>query len=281
MTGFYDCPNEVFEDIYKQIETLIIKNEKLTREKNEIEWIKELSKIDNMKKPVIISDFFLTINCNWEADSHNVFILFFNLMEGVTAKIAGQLFSEWDVMESNEKFSKIRVIENNVFESIYQKIYNNIRNAISKYNTSGIKKISLEDFHISTDLNSILDENQRYLYSKMNESLTLLKEFTVKLNKFVSSDVFFLKKNDRNKFMVVNPIDFRGKSVHQVFYYYIELFMQICGYFRESTTMMEIEQLKKLIEAIGKNEERLKNISDSGRHIEKLIREKRKTEINF
>lgn len=63
--------------------------------------------------------------------------------------------------------------------------------------------------------------------------------------------------------MITHPTRRRGKFVYALYRYYIELFLQICGFFKEKKLQSGLEKYPKLIEQVKSLKEKLKRTSDT------------------
>ncbi|OHD13258.1 MAG: hypothetical protein A2086_16980 [Spirochaetes bacterium GWD1_27_9] len=276
-TGFYDCSLDIFEEIVKNIKKIIDTIEELKKEKKYLDWLKDLCKIDNNFKPNKIASFYEIIKREWASDGQDIFTLIINLTDNFNIKFRTLLFEEFDVMSTNENIIKLKIIDKAPLEPIYQKLENNLFHLKAKHSGNLSQKVSFNDFILSEYPQNLFDDTQKVLYEKIEDILYNFRELGLKLHSMLESDSFIIKNKDRNKFMIVKPVDWRGKSVFDVLNFFIELSLQICGVFKEKNIQEELRKLSSIIELLENNQNRLNSISDANHIIETIMREEKKT----
>lgn len=262
-SGFYDCAKEIFEEILRQLNNLLNEEERLNKERERIEWLKSICEIDNNQK---IFSFYNKTFKSWDNDKEDVFYLFLNITKVIIEKLDFLFFKEWEVTDSADRISKIKIIDPTELEPIHQKIYNDFLYLKSKYFASSINRVSIEEYKRSENFISLLSETQHQLYEKMLTILSNFKYIADKIKK-INESSFYNKQNNLEKFLIYYPNEFKGNSIDEVLNYYVELLLQICFYFKENNTLSEIRKLQNIINNIEEIEERINKLSDTNNFI--------------
>ena len=100
---------------------------------------------------------------------------------------------------------------------------------------------------------------------------------SLKINKIIVTDEFIVKNSERNRYMITSPDEIKGKSPHQALYFYLEIFLQICGYFKEETVRKAVSDLPRIISNCEVSKKELNRIGDSNNLIVSKLRESNKT----
>jgi len=268
--GFYDCPKEIFIEIIKYIE--IINNEiiNLNDEKKRIEWIKDLSEINKIEGPELIKNFYNNLGHDWDKDSDDLFILLILLIQGIINKIEEIINKQWQLMDKNEKVIKKYILNNENISKIIDNIKNEYDLAKAKHLSMIPAKIQLKEFIENEFPESLFKNNdQKYFYEKISKIFLYLKELAIIFKeKYEESDV---KSDIYLNYMVIIPKEWSGKAVFNVFLFYIKLFLQICGYFKEKNLILEIKKLADIKKKLKQKKEKIEKIRGNDNFIKNIL----------
>ncbi len=271
VSDFYDCPRDVFEEIVYNIESLLKQIKRYEVDKENITWLKNMSLVKNGEMPAKIINFYNGKGSFWAKDSDDFFKLFINLAKLLIDELDFILYKDFDVLDTDGKVIRVKIFDKSSFEVLFQKLNNEFYLAKARYFSVLSTKIGLVEFITNPKVTDDFSEVQKFVYEKVMSMLSLLSEISLKINKLLDTDGLAVKIADRNKYIVKLPADLKGKSLHQAVFYYLELFLQICGYFREPKIMQEIERLGTITKQLDDTRAELNRISDSNRYIESKL----------
>ncbi len=269
---FYECSEIVFGEIMKYIGTMKAEIDTLSRDKNRIEWLKNLSEIKSIEYPDIIVKFYESNRHDWTKDGEDMLLLILILIEDIIIKLDDMLHNEWTLMDNKEKMVNMRVLRGNEIEVLYNKLKTDYDLAKTKHLNNLPLKIPLREFFRREFSESLFtDNNQKYIYNKMVKMFGYLRELSLVLKKYYDPLGDQKSDTDFNKFMVVSPQEWRGEPVFSVFKFYILLFLQICGYFRENDLLSDIKKLQEIDRKLAERKEKIGNIMGNDDFIRKFF----------
>jgi hypothetical protein len=116
---------------------------------------------------------------------------------------------------------------------------------------------------------SIGDENQSYVYKKIDTVFSLIRTLAELMN-----DLYEKRNTNLAKilnYMIVTPEKWRGKPVYDIYGFHIELILGACGYFMEKRLMVELGEEPEIDRQIRLLREKIKWTKDSNDIIIKAI----------
>lgn len=273
MSDFYDCPESVFDEIVYRIESIIKEIKQLEADRENLQWLKNMCEIKSSDQPMKIIQFYNGTGKSWEEDSDDFFTVFMNLTKEIVERIDFLIFKDFDVLDTNNVLLRIKLLNRLQFDVLYQKLYNDFYQAKAIYISTVSSKISVAEFINKTDVKSLFNEIQIMVYDKIESILKTLCDISLKINQEIETDALMIKYEDRNKYMIKLPAEVKGKSLYQAAFYYLELFLEICGFFKEKTIVAEINRYDKVTRQLEEARKELTRISDANHYIENKLKE--------
>ncbi|HOV15091.1 MAG TPA: hypothetical protein PK771_12455, partial [Spirochaetota bacterium] len=274
-TDFYDCTKDVFYEILNTISRLHYEYKKLNKEKEQLDWINSLKNLDNKNRADKIFYFYNSIlKKDYDLEMQDILLFFINLTEPLIKHLDSFIYKEFDVLDNSQKMIKLKIVDKNPFDIVFQKINNDYYHLRAKYFSTVSFKVSVENFQKSDNPFLLFDEGQKVIYEKIQNITKLIYELALKLKRNIETDSILIKSNDRNKYMIQNPKEWRGKSVYEVTFFYIEVLIQTAIFFRDPQLESEIKSIAKLEKDINENRERFSKMVDAKHYIENMLEEK-------
>jgi hypothetical protein len=278
-TDFYDCPKEVFYEIAEYIKGLVKEIEKLEKERTQLEWLKNFAGNNQHHEPQMLINFYEKLGHSWANDREDVFLILLLLIKGIIRALDDLLHQSWELMTDKEKIIRLRLAAFEDLTVLHERIQHEYELANEYYMTLLPAKVSLADF-ISKDYPALLftSKSQKAIFDKIEIILASLHELAISFKNLQET-----KPNDEKnalttyaKYMVIKPEEWRGKPVFYIFNYYIELFLQVCRFFKEKNLQAKMHRLQLLGEQV-KEQTRLKNSLDVTGYLEKHLNAADKT----
>jgi hypothetical protein len=272
-TDFYDCPKEVFYEIVEHMKGLVKEIKELEKEKQQIEWLKSFHSSNLPSCPEKVIKFYTKIGHVWNNDREDILLMLLLLIKGIIRMLDEFLHKEWEIMTDKEKIIRISLASLSDLATLCNRITHEYELANEHYMTMLPAKITLTDF-VSKEYPTILfaSKSQRVIYEKIEIILESIQELAIIFKNLLEN-----KNNDEKskfteytKYMIVKPEEWCGKPVYALFNYYIELFLQICGYFKEKNLHAKIQKLQ-LLNAQIIEKSRLKKALDVNHYLEKHL----------
>ncbi|MBN2545478.1 MAG: hypothetical protein JXB50_06760 [Spirochaetes bacterium] len=272
-SNFFDCSVEVFEQIVKSIKSSLSEIEIIEKDIARIEWLKNYSSLSNNTNPDKIICFYIEIlKKDWHKDSDDLFLLLLSLFNGIIEKMNELLSKDFVLMNEKEELIKKRIFSNMELEELFNNLKEQYTSAKDRHLSVTPSKIPLE-FYISQINPEFIftDINQKFIFEKIYNVFYFLRQMAFKLY-YIINDEKELNKMNFIKFMIVKPEEWKGKILISLINFYIELFLQICGYFKEKNLILELNKLNKLILDRDKSLKKIEMISDSNKIIERFLK---------
>lgn len=270
---FYECSSEVFSAIITYIEVLIRRINQLESTKRHIEWFKDFAEIKTGEEPVKIISFYEKCGFDWNKDKDDFFSLFFNLTGEIITRLKSFIFNRWILMTRDEKRIKVNLINDSEIKVLFKDLLNHFNMGMTRNQASVSSKFLLLEF-LRCEYPTMLftNEDQRFIYERITIILSILMKLSKKFNTIYiggeSKEYYFFN------YMVVSPEEWRGYPVFRIFKDYIELFLQLCGFFREENLLLEIKRLPVINNSIKKNMKKLNSVRGTNTLINDLINKK-------
>ncbi len=227
---FYSCSMEVFRKVLGYYRSLKKEIGSLRNALNQLEWLEKQSRLADEDKPEELIKAYDTDINSWAFDRKNYYELFLRLMKRTLERLEGVLRLEWQLMSTEEKMVNARIVNDKHLEALYEELAGRYAMAEGYFWTNAPIAVSLLEFKDDSIPYSILETNvHKVLQTKFNEMLADLFQISVGLEELTI---------DRNyprafmlRFMIVQPIEYRGKSVSDVLSDTIGTLLKICSYF--------------------------------------------------
>jgi hypothetical protein len=269
---FYECSQDTFNGIIRYIKDLKKDIDALEKDKVRIEWFKNLSEIKSLDYPDLIVKFYENNRHDWKKDKEDFFLFIILLIEDLIKKLDEMLHKEYQVMDNREKIINIRLLQDNELEVIYNKLKTDFELSKVKHLNLIPLKIPIREYIRKEYPDSLFKENDhKYLYLKIMKMFSYLREMAHILRKYYDPINENIEKDEKNKFMIVSPQEWRGEPVFAVYKFYILLFLQICGYFRENDLLSDIRKLQDIEKKLKSKKEKYNNIMGSDDFIKEMI----------
>lgn len=270
-SDFYNCPKEVFDEIVYKIESLLKEIKRLEKVRENLQWLKDLTAIPPNTLPERIVSFYDSGERSWDLDKNDFFKLFLNIMQGLLERLDALIYKDVALIDSKGGGNNFKLLNNPSFELLYQKIYNDYYQTKARFMSTVTSRVSLDDFIEAENPDSIFNESQISIYEKIKGLLKGISEMSLKINNLIVTDSFIVKNSERNRYMLTSPEEVKGKSPHQAVYYYLELFLQVCGCFKEEGIRKEVLELDRIVSNVNDAKKELSRISDRNNLIEKKL----------
>jgi len=272
-SNFFDCPVEVFEQIVKYIKTSLSEIEIIDKEIKRIEWLKNYTFSSNSGNPEKIIFFYQDIlKKDWAKDSDDLILLLLNLFYGINERLHELFYKDFILMDEKEQLVKKSILKSHELEELYNNMKEQYKSAREKHLSVTTSKISLE-FYISQISPEFIftDINQKFIFERIYNVFYYLRQIAYKLYHLINNE-----EENKNinyiKFMIIKPEEWKGKILISLINFYIELFLQICGYFKEKNLLLELNKLNKLNLDKEKSLKKIEMISDSNKIIERFLK---------
>ena len=248
---FYLCTQDVFKSIFDYIRVLLKNLKKLEKERDHIQWLKEFGDIHSYTDPEKLIEFYQSEGHNWLNDQKDVFQLFINIIEALVKKTGPLFFNTWELANEQSQVVKQKILKEKEMLVLFNKISNEFNLAKGRLTNSNPQKISYNELfqEEKPKIETMLSSDHKYVYDKMLLILTDIYTFTDYLIKILKNRGVHPELN----YLLIDEETWCGKPVHNIYQYYTEILLQVCGLFKEN--MMDV-QLKKL----AYSEKQIKNI---------------------
>jgi hypothetical protein len=207
---------------------------------------------------------------DWEIDTSDAFLLILTLMEEIILQLKIFVKEEWQVMNNEERMMTLKIVSSEEADLVYAGLEREFQYAKARHSTLLSSSITLEVF-LDTDkpIMVVLDPAQKYVYNKIGNMYSCLHDLAC-----ILYDIYENQSEGYRKlmgYMITHPSRWRGKPVFAVYQYYIELFLQICGFFKEKNLQEKLLEYPHLLEELKALKEKLKWTSDTHNIIIKAI----------
>ncbi len=271
-TGFYNCSIDVFAKIVKYLEGLVSDLGRLEKAKRKIEWLKAHIPARTTSPQTLIS-FYESLGHSWRTDSDDALLLILLLVDGIMGTLANALSEMWRVMDIDERIINIRLVSSDEMTGIMEEARREYDLARQKFSVIVPHPVMLDDYlETKAKEKTPTDENQAYVYKKIDSVFTLLRTLAEKLNEVYEKRTTNLAKV--LNYMIVSPERWRGKPVSDIYMFYMDLILCSSGYFMEKKLLLELKEEKEIDKAIGNLQEKIKWTKDSNGIIIKTITSK-------
>jgi|GEM_PF-3492981 len=276
--GFYYCSFDVFTEIFNQIKSIINNLALLDKEKEYIDWIKNISTDKENKNPRKLIEFYSNLGQNWGNDLNDIFMLFIRLIEGIIKKLSNLFFNDWELATSRNDFIKQKMVNDEKVNNILNTIINDFNLIKGRHDNIIHQKISILELFERKDNIYLINTNHKYIYEKVISIFT---------NFFIMANIFNnLVKNKENKnnnslnYLLVSNEEWCGKPVYNILEYYSEIFLNICSFFKIGELFDQVNRIKYLEDQIKILREKLERIKDDNDIIENFISKTMKKDID-
>ena len=266
---FYSCSLEVFRKLitrYRHVEKEI---EELRKGVNHLVWLENQSRLKDEGNPEeLIAMYNLDAN-NWGLDGKNYYVLFLTLMRGTVKSLERLLRQRWNLMSTEEKIISKKIVNDEGLDSLFEKLARQYALAEGCYRAAAPTSISLAEYRDGTIPDAILrtksyGEVQSH-FSEMLSSLFLIALSLEELSMDRSYPGTFLLRH-----MIVGPIEYRGKSVLDLFSESIAALLRICRYFYCEDLLSQLDNSSQVRRQLS-NKVREKNHIDANRILESML----------
>ncbi|MAG13367.1 MAG: hypothetical protein CMN78_02095 [Spirochaetales bacterium] len=242
---FYDCSLDIFKSLINRYRRLDIDLQNLKERLSWHDWLQKNAKIKNLDAPELLISIYDTVERSWHLDSSNFFMLFFTLMGNVINRLDRIVHGEWELMASDEKHTRARVLNDEKIEGHFEKLRNEHGTAEGYFNATSPLPFSMQDFQGASTPEFLLDNDvTKSLWSRIIGLLSMAFQIALALKELQEdstyTESFFLKH------MIVRPPELRGKSVLDLLAYYERLLLQTCNFFRSPDLLHELRKLPQL-----------------------------------
>jgi hypothetical protein len=270
---FYNCSIDVFVRIVKYLEGLVSDLTRLEVGKKKIEWLKAHIPALKTASPQGLIAFYESLGHSWRTDSDDALLLILLLVEGIMGNLENALNENWRAMDIDEKIVTIRLVSTEEMAGILAEARREYDLARQKFAVIIPHPIMLDEYlENKVQDKNIGDENQAYVYKKIDAVLTLLRTLAEQMNVLYEKRDTALAK--ALNYMIVTPEKWRGKPVAAIYTFYIDLILASCGYFLEKKLIVELKEESEIDKQIAILRDKIKWTKDSNGIIIKAIASK-------
>jgi hypothetical protein len=191
-------------------------------------------------------------------------------LEEIVNQLEIFIMNEWQVMNEEEKIITLKIVSSKEAEDAYIELEKEFQYSKARYSTLLSPHIPLEKFlNADNPKVIILDKGQKYVYNKMSNMFSCLHDLAC-----IFFNIYEKQSEGYKKllyYMITDPSEWSGKPVYALYRYYIELFFQICGFFKEERLQLKLQKYPSLIEEMKSLKEKIKWTSDTHNFIIKAI----------
>ncbi len=269
-SDFYNCSKETFTHIVIYLENNIRLLKQAENEKKYLDWIKAYGYFKKNKTPLKIKEYYESLGLYWKNDTDDTFLLLIVLFEGIIKDLNEVLFNEWQVMTDEEKIIRTQIISSYDIDSYYKDLIKNYELVKSRHSTCSLKNINLTDFIESKNPEvRLFDKNHLYIFEKTQNILFCLRNIAQIFHDIYKDNIN--KPNRLLNFMIAKSSLWKGKPVHSILLYYMELLLQMCGFFKEKKLLLELRKGEKIENKIKYFKDKISWIGDNNNIILKEL----------
>ncbi|MBN2535040.1 MAG: hypothetical protein JXB88_19320 [Spirochaetales bacterium] len=268
--NFFSCSRDIFRMIIDFLKKTMEDLKKLQTKIVYIEQLKALSTLGKDQPPGKIISFYSKSGHDWRDDCDDAFLLILILLEEIINRLGIFIRNEWQVMNEEERIIMLKIVSSKEADDVYTELEKEFQYSKARYTTLLSSHITLERFlHADNPREIILEKGQKYIYDKIGNMFSCLHDLACIFYNI------YEKQGEGYKrilyYMITHPSEWRGKPVYALYQYYIELFLQIGGFFKEKKLQLKLEKYPKLIKEVKSLKEKLKWTSDTHNFIIKAI----------
>jgi hypothetical protein len=262
---FYQCSLAVFAMIVQHLQGIERELAMLRDEREGIEWLQEKARRTPGELPPDLARFYSELGRAWHADSGDAFLLLLSLTGGLVDHLRQLCTEKWDVMTQGEKIVSIRLVNDDVLIAEVEKVAALHEAAGARHRLMAPEEVSLFRYLDTASLDHLLaTENQKFVSGRLQAALTLLYGLALSLQGIVSgrtpgySADFYLAR------MVVGKPRWRGRPLHDVFMYTIDVILQACGYLKLRKLDQDLARLAQIERGMAAREKEKAGLDATG-----------------
>lgn len=266
---FYNCSIDVFKAIILFYRRVVEEIRTLRDKLNWLEWLDRQSAWQGGESPAELIAVYQVDENNWELDKRDFYELMFELARLIIAQVEQTLRKQWELMTSEEKLIKTRIINDDRLGDLYEELASQYAAAEAFYRANAPASFPLASFRGGNVHETILESK---VYRELMRRIGMILGLFYKIA--VGMEELSVDKNYAGtqllRYMIVRPIRFRGKSVMDHITNQTGLLLKASRYFQSAAIFSELKgapSARKELEA----KQRVRDHIDANRVIEELI----------
>jgi hypothetical protein len=247
---YYECSLAVFEKILVHLQGVLREIAALKGEREGLEWMLQTMEVDGGVVPERLVEFYAELGHSWHGDSGDVFLVLVRLVQGLVERLRELCNDKWQVMTNEEKMVAVKLIAETPLREKVESVATLHETAATRYKLMAPQELSLFRYRDALDPAALcVTENQKFVHGTILLAFSSLYGIAVSLKETLDGKPTGNKPEFYTTQMVVNKIRWRGRSLAEVFDFYIRLILQASSYFR----IREVQRDKARLERIDKS----------------------------